>query len=62
MLITGAGAGVILQFLMSDMLSLVFGLLVIIAVRKADGLFQDQKQYLIQINSQEKQDGGWQDE
>ena len=62
MIITGAGAGVILQFLMSDMLSLVFGLLVIIAVRKADGLFQDQKQYLIQINSQEKQDGGWQDE
>ena len=62
MIISGSGPMVILQFLMTDMLSLVFGLLVIIVVRKADGLFQDQKQYLLQINSQEKQNGGWQDE
>lgn len=62
MVISHTGPMVILQFLMTDMLSLVFGLLVIIAVRQADGLFQDQKQYLLQINSQEKQDGGWQDE
>jgi hypothetical protein len=62
MIISGSGPIVILQFLMTDMLSLVFGLLVIIVVRKADGLFQDQKQYLLQINSQEKQNGGWQDE
>jgi len=62
MIISGSGLMVILQFLMTDMLSLVFGLLVIIVVRKADGLFQDQKQYLLQINSQEKQNGGWQDE
>ena len=59
MIVTRTGPGVILQFLMTDMLSLVFGLLVIIVVRQADGLFQDQKQYLLQINSQEKQDGGW---
>lgn len=62
MIISHTGPMVILQFLMTDMLSLVFGLLVIITVRKAEGLFQDQKQYLLQINSQEKQDGGWKDE
>jgi hypothetical protein len=62
MIISQTGPMVILQFLMTDMLSLVFGLLVIITVRKAEGLFQDQKQYLLQVNSQEKQDGGWKDE
>jgi len=44
-------------------LSLVFGILVIIIVRQVDGLFVDQKEYLLQINSQEEKiDGGWQDE
>ena len=62
MIIMPTGPMVILQFVMTDMLSLVFGLLVVIAARQADGLFQDQKQYLLQINSQGKQDGGWQDE
>ena len=62
-IIAGSDIGVILQFLMSDMLSLVFGVLVIIVVRRIDGLFVDQKQYLIELNSQkEKIDGGWQDE
>jgi len=62
-IIAGSDIGVILQFLMSDMLSLVFGVLVIIVVRRIDGLFVDQKRYLIELNSQkEKIDGGWQDE
>ena len=62
-IIAGSDIGVILQFLMSDMLSLVFGVLVIIIVRRIDGLFIDQKQYLMQLNSQEERiDGGWQDE
>lgn len=63
MIITGTGIFVIVQFIMSDMLSLVFGTLALIVVRNADGVFEDQKQYLLRINSQEEKiDGGWQDE
>ena len=61
MIISKTGPGVIVSFIMTDMLSLVFGLLVVIATRKTD-VFEDQKQYLLKINSQDKQDGGWQDE
>ena len=62
-IIAGSNPGIILQFLMSDMLTLVFGLLVIIIVRNVEGLYMDQKQYLIQLNSQkENDDGGWQNE
>lgn len=54
---------IILQFLMSDMLSLVFAMLVIIVVKKQDGLFEDQKQYLYRLDIEKKKtDGGWQDE
>ena len=63
MIITGTSIFVIVQFIMSDMLSLVFGALALIVVRNADGVFEDQKQYLLKINSQEEKiDGGWQDE
>ena len=61
MIVSKTGPGVIVSFIMTDMLSLVFGLLVVIATRKTD-VFEDQKQYLLKINSQDKQDGGWQDE
>ena len=54
---------VIVQFIFTDMLSLVFAILVLIVVRKQDGIFMDQKEYLLQLNSQnENIDGGWQDE
>lgn len=63
MLIAGSNIGVILQFVMTDMLSLVFAILVVIVVRKMEGIFQDQKQYLLELNSQKENiDGGWQDE
>ena len=63
MLFAGKDAGVIFTFIMTDMLSLVFAILVIIIVRRIDGLFIDQKQYLLELNSQEERiDGGWQDE
>ncbi len=63
MVILGSNIKIILQFILTDMLSLVFGILVIIIVRRVDGLFEDQKHYLIQLNSQEESiDGGWQDE
>ncbi|MBR3252363.1 MAG: hypothetical protein IKF80_11720 [Erysipelotrichaceae bacterium] len=63
MIFTGTSIFVIVQFIMSDMLSLVFATLALIVVRNADGVFEDQKQYLLRINSQEEKiDGGWQDE
>ncbi|MBQ1900560.1 MAG: hypothetical protein II153_06585 [Erysipelotrichaceae bacterium] len=63
MLLAGKDAGVIFTFIMTDMLSLVFAILVIIIVRRIDGLFIDQKQYLLELNFQkERIDGGWQDE
>ena len=63
MLLAGKDAGVIFTFIMTDTLSLVFAILVIIIVRRIDGLFIDQKQYLLELNSQkERIDGGWQDE
>jgi len=35
----------------------------LIVVRRVDGLFEDQKQYLLRINSHENSvDGGWEDE
>ena len=63
MAVAGSNIGVILQFVMTDMLSLVFAILVVIVVRKMEGIFQDQKQYLLELNSQKENiDGGWQDE
>ncbi|MBP5279362.1 MAG: hypothetical protein J6Z03_02665 [Erysipelotrichaceae bacterium] len=63
MLINGSDINIILQFIFTDMLSLVFGILVLIVVRNMEGIFEDQKQYLLRINSQEEKiDGGWQDE
>lgn len=63
MIFMGSNIRIILQFILTDMLSLVFALLVIIIVRRVEGLFEDQKHYLIQLNSQnDKLDGGWQNE
>lgn len=62
-IVAGSDPRMILQFILTDMLSLVFGLLVIIIVRRVDGLFIDQKHYLLQLNAKkEKVDGGWEDE
>ena len=58
----GSDIRIILQFLMSDMLSLVFGILVIVVIRGQDGLFEDQKHYLLRLDSQKEKEGGWQDE
>ena len=63
LIISGSNIAIIFQFILTDMLSLVFGILVIIVVRNVEGVFEDQKQYLLRINSQEEKiDGGWQDE
>ena len=62
-IVLGSNIRVIIQFIFTDMLSLVFGILMLIVVRRVDGLFEDQKQYLLRINSHENSvDGGWEDE
>ena len=61
--ILGSNIRVIIQFIFTDMLSLVFSVLLVIIVRRIDGLFEDQKHYLLRINSHENRvDGGWEDE
>ena len=63
MVILGSSLKIVLQFVFTDMLSLVFTFLVIIIVRQVEGLFEDQKHYLIRLNQKnEDLDGGWQDE
>lgn len=63
MVILGSNIKILIQFILTDMLSLVFSVLVIIIVRRIEGLYEDQKHYLIQLNSQKESiDGGWQDE
>lgn len=63
MIISGEGPQVIVEFILTNMLSLVFSIVVIFIVRRVDGLFMDQKKYLLEINSDSQEiDGGWQDE
>ena len=56
MVFTGSDVRILLQFIMSDMLSLVFGILVIIVIRKQDGLFEDQKHYLLRLGRQDEEE------
>ncbi|MBQ1878413.1 MAG: hypothetical protein II161_06330 [Erysipelotrichaceae bacterium] len=63
MVILKSSARIILQFIFTDMLCLVFAALVVIIAKRADGLFEDQKHYLLRLNqTNEDLDGGWQDE
>ncbi len=51
-LITGGGVGTIVLFLTRDSLSLLFALIAITILRKTDGLFEDQKAYLLRIEEE----------
>ena len=53
-LIFGAPADSIVGFLTTDSLSLLFAVVVVLISRKADGLFEDQKHYLIRTESERK--------
>ena len=46
MIFEGASILVLWQFIWTDMLSLVFSLVVVYIVRLADGMFEDQKAYM----------------
>ena len=51
-LIFGAGPIIILNFISTDALSLLFAAVVILLARKTDGLFEDQKAYLLRTEAQ----------
>lgn len=54
-LMVGGTAGDIVRFLTTDILSLVFAVIVVNLSRNIDGLFEDQKTYLIRINEEQKE-------
>ena len=50
----GGAADSIIMFLATDMLSLLFSVVIVLISRKADGLFEDQKSYLIRMDKAKK--------
>ncbi len=50
----GGAADSIIMFLTTDMLSLLFSVVIVLISRKADGLFEDQKSYLIRMDKAKK--------
>ncbi|MDO4197605.1 MAG: hypothetical protein Q4D13_01280 [Erysipelotrichaceae bacterium] len=53
-IVSGVSVQVISVFVFTDMLTLVFTLVGIFIARKVEGLFMDQKQYLIQLKENEE--------
>lgn len=53
-LIFGAGIDSVLTFLTTDSLSLVFAVVVVLISRRVDGLFEDQRAYLIRTESERR--------
>ena len=45
----------IIQFLSTDLLSLIFAIVAVFAIRNADGVFEDQKDYLLRLESEKKE-------
>ena len=54
-LVMGSGSGSFLSFYTTDALSGVFSLIIILIVRKRDGVFEDQISYLKRLNSEEEE-------
>ena len=52
----GAGAGELVAFLTTDVISLLFAIIVLWFFRSVDGLIEDQKHYLLRINKKEDDD------
>lgn len=57
-LVLGYGAEVSLVFITTDTLSILFTLCGVWVVRRIDGLFEDQIQYLLRIQSEQSAKGG----
>lgn len=53
----GNSAAVCIRFITTDSLSMVFTLVIIWIVRRVEGLFEDQKNYLLRIDSERQVEG-----
>ncbi|MCM1298970.1 MAG: hypothetical protein NC203_03505 [Firmicutes bacterium] len=53
-LLLGGSPDTIIVFLTTDSLSLLFAIVVVLISRKADGLFEDQKEYLVRMQAERK--------
>lgn len=53
-LLLGGAPDSIIVFLTTDCLSLLFAVVVVLISRKADGLFEDQKAYLLRVQAEKK--------
>lgn len=56
--VLGYPAGICLGFITTDILSGVFSMVIIWSIRRIDGLFEDQKQYLLRIQREHKVERG----
>ncbi len=54
----GYPAGVCLGFITTDILSGLFSMVIVWSIRRIDGLFEDQKQYLLRIQREHKVERG----
>lgn len=52
----GGNSGSIITFLMTDSLSLVYAVVAVLISRRADGLFEDQKSYLIRTEAERRKE------
>lgn len=55
-LLVGSGTGSFVSFFLTDALSGFFALIIILIVRKREGVFEDQIFYLKRLNSEEKEE------
>ena len=57
-LLLGAAPRSVVEFFTTDSLSYLFTFVIIWIARKLDGVYEDQKHYLLRVNSQEEEKGG----
>ena len=56
--VLGFPAGALLGVLTTDLLSGLFSMVILWSIRRVDGLFEDQKQYLLRIAREQKNERG----
>ena len=54
-LIFGAGFGELIAFLTTDLITLLFAVVILYSCKSVDGLIEDQKKYIIRVNEEKKQ-------
>lgn len=57
-LVFGQSQGSLLIYLSSEIISLLFAVIVVLLVRNLDGMFEDQKTYLFRMEKQRKEEQG----